>query len=241
MKSQSDRSRRRNAWHSSSQAAVSREMFVALRPAAASPSSTGSASRKSPFDKPRRCSAAPQRAARPFPRSPCSGAPSIHPRPPVLPPPTSGSSTSAFVGQALGGVRARSLSALDPDLAQVLGALSGIRFCSSARRRCSSRRHCSPVPCPPGGRYGLTRRRPCGQSDSTPAVTVRAHNERIPHRTPTDVSRPDAGHRWIVARGPGVSVRPWREAVVAPRDRAPRPHSPEATGGDVPLAVGFRG
>ena len=56
MKSHADRSRRRNAWYSSSQAAVSRVMFVALRPAASSPNSTGSASRKSPVDKPRRYS-----------------------------------------------------------------------------------------------------------------------------------------------------------------------------------------
>ena len=37
-----------------------------------------------------------------------------HPRPPVLPPPTSGSSTSAFVGQALGGVRALAFCAGSP-------------------------------------------------------------------------------------------------------------------------------
>ena len=39
-----------------SQAAVNRAMFVGLRPAASSPSSTGSASRKSPVDNPRRYS-----------------------------------------------------------------------------------------------------------------------------------------------------------------------------------------
>ena len=57
-----------------------------------------------------------------------------------------------------------------------------IRFCSSARRCCSSRRR-SPVAWPPGGRYGLPRRRPCGRSDRTPAVTVLARDQRIPRRT----------------------------------------------------------
>ena len=58
---------------------------------------------------------------------------------------------------------------------------SGIRFCSSARRCCSSRPPCSPVRCRPGGQYGLTRPRPCGRSDRTAAVTALAHDQRHGH------------------------------------------------------------
>ena len=85
-----------------------------------------------------------------------------------------------------GDVRARSLARFPrwiPISLRSWVLCQGIRFCSWARRCCSWRRR-SPVPCPLGGRYGLTRRRRCGRCDRTPAVTVLAHDQRIPHRAP---------------------------------------------------------